>query len=138
MKAERAIAQLLGAPDVSSPEAQKALRNLAGAGSGAIPILIDAFASADRHQSNGIADALSKLINDSNFDTVAHGLEHPNDRCVAGTAKALSAANNFSASKLLQLMHDDDISKHAESEFQTIPSAGLSRTDLADARERFE
>ena len=113
MKAERAVAQLLAAPDVHSADAQKALRTLLKAGAGAIPTLIEAFATADRHQTVGIVDALAANITDRNFDIVVEGLGHTNERCVAGTARALSAANNYNPSKLLKTILDDDVSKHA-------------------------
>ena len=113
IKAERAIAQLLAAPDISSPNAQKAINSLMKAGSGSIAVLIDAFASADRHQAAGIVDALAAQIRDKNFTDVAKGLSHPNERCVAGTSRALSASPHYNASKLLDVILDDDVPKHA-------------------------
>ncbi len=113
MKAERAVAQLLAAPDINSPTAQKALRNLMNSGTGAIPILIDALGSADRHQTVGIVEAFAEQITDSNFSLAAEGLRHPNERCVAGTAWAMSSATNYNPGKLLEIILEDDISKHA-------------------------
>ena len=46
LKAERSISQLLTEPDSNTPAAQKALASLKNSGPGAIPIMIDALATA--------------------------------------------------------------------------------------------
>jgi serine/threonine-protein kinase len=130
MKAERAIAQLLAAPDVNSPAAQKALRSLMSSGTGAIPTLIDAFSSADRHQTAGIVEALAAQIKDSNFDVVIDGLRRANDRCIAGTAWALSSATNFNPNKLIPVLLEDDVSKHAVLDVMRAHADRLSMRDL--------
>ena len=88
LKAERCVSQLLAEPDANTPTAQKALASLKSSGPGAIPIMIDALASADRYQTIGIVDALTALVSDRNFDAFVTGLKHPNDRCVAGVSWA--------------------------------------------------
>lgn len=112
-KAERCISQLLAEPDANTPTAQKALKSLKNSGKGAIPVLIDALASADRHQTIGIVEALASQLNEQTFKLVAKGLSHPNERCVAGVAWAFSSSQDFPAEKLLQLFDIEDISKHA-------------------------
>jgi HEAT repeat protein/tRNA A-37 threonylcarbamoyl transferase component Bud32 len=113
MKAERCVTQLLAEPDSNTPLAQKALQSLKNSGPGAIPIMIDALASADRYQTIGIVDALSDQVSDQNFKYIAAGLSHPNERCVAGAAWALSSSHNFSVNKLSKILRLDDISTHA-------------------------
>jgi serine/threonine-protein kinase len=113
MKAERCVSQLLAEPDSNTPQAQKALQSLKNTGSGAIPIMINALASADRYQTIGLVDALSEQVSDLNFKHIAKGLSHPNDRCVAGVAAALSSSQNFSADKLPQILKEEDIATHA-------------------------
>ncbi len=100
-------------PDANTPVAQKALNSLKNCGPGAIPIMIDALASADRYQTIGIVDALTAQVNDQNFKHIAKGLSHPNARCVAGVAWALSSSQNYNVEKLPQMLMLEDISTHA-------------------------
>jgi HEAT repeat protein len=110
--AERNIAKLLAEPDTHTPAAQKALEGLQNSGSGAIPIMIDAFASADANQTTSIVKALSSSINNRNFNEAAKGLCHPNDRCATGIVRALSASDNYSCEKLLQILDMEELGMH--------------------------
>jgi HEAT repeat protein/tRNA A-37 threonylcarbamoyl transferase component Bud32 len=112
-KAERCVSQLLAEPDANTPAAQKALEGLKSSGPGAIPVLIDVLATADRHQTIGIVDALAAQITNRTFPTVAKGLEHPNERCVAGVSWALSSSHTYNAASLLPLLTLEDVSTHA-------------------------
>ncbi|MEE4185452.1 MAG: HEAT repeat domain-containing protein [Gammaproteobacteria bacterium] len=113
LKAERCITQLLAEPDANTPTAQKALNTLKNSGKGAIPVLIDALANADRYQTIGIVEALTAQVNDDNFKTLAQGLRHNNERCIAGVAWALSSSSEFDADKLPDLLQIEDISTRA-------------------------
>ncbi len=113
IKAERCVSQLLAEPDCNTPTAQKALNSLKSSGKAAIPILIDALATADRYQTIGIIDALTAQVSDQTLKTVAEGLCHPNERCVAGVSWALSSSKNFTADKLPELLQLDGVSTHA-------------------------
>ncbi len=112
-KAERSVSQLLAESDSNTPIAQKALDNLKNSGPGAIPIMIDALAGADRYQTIGIVDALTAQVSDQNFKFIAKGLSHPNERCIAGAAWALSSSQDYSADRLTQILMLEDISTHA-------------------------
>lgn len=112
-KAERCVTQLLAEPDANTPTAQKALENLKNCGVGAIPVMIDALAGADRYQTIGIVDALAALASNQTFQAMADGLAHPNERCVAGVSWALSSSKNFDANKLPGILMQEDISTHA-------------------------
>jgi HEAT repeat protein/tRNA A-37 threonylcarbamoyl transferase component Bud32 len=112
-KAERCVTQLLAEPDANTPTAQKALENLKNCGVGAIPVMIDALAGADRYQTIGIVDALAALASNQTFKALADGLTHPNERCVAGVSWALSSSKNFDANKLPGILMQEDISTHA-------------------------
>jgi len=113
IKAERCVSQLLTEPDANTPVAQKALASLKNSGKAAIPILIDALASADRYQTIGIVDALTAQVNDKNFKEIAKGLCHPTERCVAGVSWALSSSSSYKLDLLPELLQMDDISTHA-------------------------
>jgi len=112
-KAERCVTQLLAEPDAHTPTAQKALENLKNCGAGAIPVMIDALAGADRYQTIGIVDALAALASNQTFQAMADGLTHPNERCVGGVSWALSSSKNFDANKLPEILMMEDISTHA-------------------------
>lgn len=113
MKAERCVSQLLAEPDANTPTAQKALNSLKNSGKAAIPILIDALASADRYQTVGVVDALTAQVSEQNFKTVAQGLCHPNERCVAGVAWALSSSKDYNINLLPELLQMENISTHS-------------------------
>ena len=113
LKAERSVSQLLAEPDANTPVAQKALNSLKSSGKGAIPVLIDALAGADRYQTIGIVDALTALVSDRNLPAISEGLKHPNERCVAGVAWAMSSSRNYNVDKLPDLLKDEEISTHA-------------------------
>jgi len=112
-KAERCVTQLLAEPDANTPTAQKALENLKNCGSGAIPVMVDALANADRYQTIGIVDALAALTSNQTFKEIANGLTHPNERCVAGVSWALSTSKNYDPNKLPDILMQEDISTHA-------------------------
>ena len=131
MKAERCVSQLLAEPDANTPVAQKALESLKNSGPGAIPIMIDALAGADRYQTIGIVDALTAQVNDQTFKHVAKGLTHPNERCVAGVAWALSSSQNYSVEKLPQILMGEDIATHA------VLDVMRSHLDRLDIRQLF-
>ncbi len=113
IKAERCVSQLLAEPDCNTPTAQKALNSLRNSGKAAIPILIDALATADRYQTIGIIDGLAAQISDQTLMTVAQGLCHANERCVAGVSWALSSSKRFTADKLPDLLQLEGVSTHA-------------------------
>jgi len=113
LKAERCVTQLLAEPDANTPTAQKALTSLKNSGKAALPVMIDALASADRYQTIGIVDALTSQVSDETFKVIAQGLCHPNERCVAGVAWALSSSGDYTVDKLPDLLQLEDISTHA-------------------------
>jgi HEAT repeat protein/tRNA A-37 threonylcarbamoyl transferase component Bud32 len=113
LKAERCISALLAEPDSNSAAAQKAVNALKNSGPGAIPIMIDALATADRYQTIGIVDALTAQVNDHNFKHIAKGLSHTNDRSVAGVAWALSNSQDYNVEKLPQILTVNDVATHA-------------------------
>lgn len=113
IKAERCVTQLLAEPDSNTPTAQKALESLKKSGPGAIPVMIDALASADRHQTVGIVDALAAQVSNQTFKQFVEGLSHQNERCVAGVAWALSSSRNYNADMLVDTLALEDVASHA-------------------------
>ena len=113
IKAERCVSQLLAEPDSNTATAQKALESLKKSGPGAIPVMIDALASADRHQTVGIVDALAAQVSNQTFKQFVEGLSHQNERCVAGVAWALSSSRNYNADLLVDTLAIEDVASHA-------------------------
>jgi len=110
LKAERNITRLFEERDSQTHGAKKALTTLAGLGQGAVPIVIDAFANADKQQAAALASVLADLINERSFPLFAEGLKHSDRRCASGVAWALSNSINYSTDRLLALLGEDDIS----------------------------
>ncbi len=113
MRAERSIAQFLGADDVDAPVARKAAESLRKLGGGAVPVVIDALATADQNQSMILIETLSSQLDDTTFRQFAAGLGHADQRCVSGVASALSINTRYNANQLVDLLGDDGVSKPA-------------------------
>lgn len=112
-RAERSLAQLLGAPNIDTPDARKAAEALGKLGSGAISTVIDAFAAADKQQATVLVSTLSKNVSNTTFNEFVMGLGHSDRRCVAGVASALASASGYDANKLVELLTSDDVSRSA-------------------------
>jgi HEAT repeat protein len=112
-RAERSLAQLLGAPNIDAPDARKAAEALGKLGSGAISTVIDAFAAADKQQATVLVSTLSKNVSNTTFNEFVMGLGHSDRRCVAGVASALASASGYDANKLVELLTSDDVSRSA-------------------------
>ncbi|HEX7080106.1 MAG TPA: HEAT repeat domain-containing protein [Gammaproteobacteria bacterium] len=113
LQADRLISQIQDAADPSSPAAKKAFEKLGKLGTGAIPKILDALASADRRQTAEYVEILSSLTNDKTLHLVARGLADSEPRTVAGTAWALSTNKRFNINRLVDLLGEDDYSKPA-------------------------
>jgi len=112
-RAERSIAQFLEAPNIDAPVAKKAAAVLKKLGSGAIPSVIEALATADKQQTTILVETLCEQLNDSTFPFFVEGLGHSDQRCVAGVAWALSATNSYNVNLLVSLLSNEEISKPA-------------------------
>ena len=105
-RAERSIAQFLEAPDIDTPVAKKAAAVLKKLGSGAIPSVIEALATADKQQTTILVETLSEQLNDNTFPYFVEGLGHADQRCIAGVAWALSVTNGYNVNLLIKLLGD--------------------------------
>ncbi len=113
IQADRLISQIQDQPDPSSPAAKKALQKLAKLGTGAIPKILDALASADRKQTLEFVEILSSLVSDKTLHLIARGLADSEPRTVSGTTWALSSNKRFNVNRLVDLLAEDDYSKSA-------------------------
>jgi serine/threonine-protein kinase len=110
LKAERCITQILTERDVTTPGSRKALEDLRKIGPSIIPKLIDAFATAEKDQTQALVQTLGSQITEKTFREVALGLGHGNPRCVSGVSAALSASSTYDANALLEYLGRDDVS----------------------------
>ncbi|MGI9308028.1 MAG: protein kinase domain-containing protein [Gammaproteobacteria bacterium] len=113
LKAERSITTLLSEPNCNTPTAKRALASLRKTGPGAINVLIDALATADKDQTLGIVEALTTQVSSRTFPYFAEGLEHSNQHSVAGVCWALSSSRNYDPKLLLKLLEKENVSAPA-------------------------
>src|SRR5690606_392830 len=111
-QADRLISQIQNA-DPGSPEERKAFEKLGKLGTGAIPKILEALASADRRQTAEYVDVLTSLTNDKTLNVVVRGLADSDPRTVAGTVAALSASQRYNVNRLVDLLAEDQYSKPA-------------------------
>ncbi|MFO7286143.1 MAG: HEAT repeat domain-containing protein [Gammaproteobacteria bacterium] len=128
-QADRLISQIQNA-DPGSPEERKAFEKLGKLGTGAIPKILEALASADRRQTAEYVDVLTSLTNDKTLNVVVRGLADSDPRTVAGTVAALSASQRYNVNRLVDLLAEDQYSKPALIEVLTAHKERLNVRQL--------
>jgi HEAT repeat protein/tRNA A-37 threonylcarbamoyl transferase component Bud32 len=113
LQADRLIAQIREEADPSSASAKKAFAKLGKLGTGAIPKILEALASADKRQTVEYVEILSGLVNDKTLPLIARGLADGDPRTVSGTAWALSSNKRYNVNRLVDLLGEDEYSKSA-------------------------
>jgi serine/threonine-protein kinase len=112
-QADRLIAQIREEADPASPTAKKAFKKLGDLGTGAIPKILEALASADKRQTVEYVELLNALISDKTLPLVTRGLADADPRTVSGTAWALSNNKRYNVNRLVDLLGEDEYSKAA-------------------------
>src|SRR5690606_36922446 len=97
----------------ASPAARKAFEKLGKLGTGAVPRILEALASADRRQTAEYVEVLKALTNDKTLHVVARGLADQDPRTIAGTVAALSDCQRYNVNRLVDLLAEDQYSKPA-------------------------
>jgi HEAT repeat protein/tRNA A-37 threonylcarbamoyl transferase component Bud32 len=113
LQADRLIAQIREEADPSSAGGKKLFAKLGGLGTGAIPKILEALASADKRQTVEYVETLSNLVSDKTLPLITRGLADGDPRTVSGTAWALSNNKRFNVNRLVDLLGEDDYSKAA-------------------------
>jgi serine/threonine-protein kinase len=114
LQADRLIAQIREEPDASSANGKQLFAKLGKLGTGAIPKILDALASADKRQTLEYVELLNTLINEKTLPLITRGLLADGDpRTIAGTAWALSNNKRFNVNRLVDLLGEDEYSKHS-------------------------
>ena len=111
LHADRLIAQIREEPDPSSATGKKLFTKLGGLGTGAIPKILEALASADKRQTAEYVEILSGLTSDKTLPLITRGLADADPRTVSGTAWALSANKRYNVNRLVDLLGEDEYSK---------------------------
>ncbi len=111
LHADRLIAQIREEPDPSSANGKKLFTKLGGLGTGAIPKILEALASADKRQTAEYVEILTSLISDKTLPLITRGLADADPRTVSGTALALSNNKRYNVNRLVDLLGEDDYSK---------------------------
>jgi serine/threonine-protein kinase len=111
LRAERLIEEIRGIGDPGNPNAQKAFAKLAKLGTGAIPKILDALATADKQETVGYVEILSQLVDNKTFNDFAAGLNQSNPRGAQAIAWALTHSRNYNAGLLFDLLQQPDAPK---------------------------
>ena len=111
LRAEKLIADIKAAGDSGEAGTRKALDKLVKLGPTAIPRIIDALANADKQETAGFVSALSAMLDQRTFPTVAEGLKDGNQRTVAAVVWAMSSAHNYPQTLLYGLLDDASMPK---------------------------
>jgi eukaryotic-like serine/threonine-protein kinase len=111
LQADRLIAQIREEPDPSSATGKQLFAKLGKLGTGAIPKIIEALASADKRQTVEYVELLSSLTSDKTLPQVTRGLADGDPRTVSGTAWALATNKRFNVNRLVDLLGEDEYSK---------------------------
>src|SRR5690606_24319201 len=128
-QADRLISQIQDA-DPASPAARKAFEKLGKLGTGAVPRILEALASADRRQTAEYVEVLKSLTNDKTLHVVVRGLADQDPRTIAGTVAALSACQRYNVNRLVDLLAEDQYSKPALIEVLTAHKERLNVRQL--------
>jgi serine/threonine-protein kinase len=129
-QADRLISQIAEQVDTTSPAARKAFAKLGKLGGSAVPKILEALASADKQQTIGYVELLSRLASDKTLMPIAQGLADTDPKVIAGAALALSHSKNFNINRLSELLSEDEYSKSAIIDVLTAHRARLNVRQL--------
>jgi serine/threonine-protein kinase len=110
-RADALISQIREEADPSSASGKKLFAKLGELGTGAIPKILEALASADKRQTVEYVEILSSLVSDKTLPLITRGLADADPRTVSGTAWALSSSKRYNVNRLVDLLGEDEYSK---------------------------
>ena len=129
IRSERILADLKSAGDPASPQFRKAVERLIGLGKDAIPVCLEALATADKRETMAFVEVLGALADAKTLPTLLHALSESNARTVAAVSWALSSARSFPSNLLLEAYKDPEFASPA---LLDIISAHKARIPLRD------
>src|SRR5262245_48638824 len=101
LRAERLIEEIRGIGDPTNPLARKALDKLAKLGTGAIPKILDALATADKRETVAYVEILAQFVDNKTFPDFAEALNSDNPRGAQAIQWALTSSRNYNPMLLL-------------------------------------
>ena len=110
-RADALISQIREEADPSSANGKKLFAKLRELGTGAIPKILEALASADKRQTVEYVELLGTLTSDKTLPLITRGLADADPRTVSGTAWALSTSKRYNVNRLVDLLGEDEYSK---------------------------
>ncbi len=110
-RADALISQIREEADPASASGKKLFAKLGELGTGAIPKILEALASADKRQTVEYVEILSSLVSDKTLPLITRGLADADPRTVSGTAWALSSNKRYNVNRLVDLLGEDEYSK---------------------------
>ena len=111
LRAEKLIEEIRSIGDPDHADAKKAFAKLAKIGTGAIPKILDALATADKKETVGYVEILSQLVENKTFPEFAEGLTDSNPRGAQAIKWALTSSRNYNTSLLFDLLAKPDAPK---------------------------
>jgi serine/threonine-protein kinase len=111
LRAERLIEEIRGIGDPTNPDAKKALDKLAKLGTGAIPKILDALATADKKETVAYVEILTQFVDNKTFQDFAASLSSDNPRGAQAIQWALTSSRNYNPMMLLDLLGKPDAPK---------------------------
>ncbi len=110
-KANKAIATLLAEQPASNTEFRQAISNLRKIGAPAIPRLINTLHSIE--ETSVIENLLANLLTDATFPLYVDALSSNHIKTVEGITRVLIKAEGYDPNQLIDLFHNQEISKSA-------------------------
>jgi len=133
LRGEKLLADIKAGGDPSNPAVRKAVEKLIAIGKDAIPMVIEALASADKNATMAFVEVLTALADAKNVPLILKGLAEPNPRTTAAVAWALSSAKAFPAGLLLEALKNPDLAGPALIDVIAAHKARLPLRDLLAA-----
>ena len=133
LRGEKLLADIKAGGDPSNPAVRKAVEKLIAIGKDAIPMVIEALASADKNATMAFVEVLTALADAKNVPLILEGLAEPNPRTTAAVAWALSSAKAFPAGLLLEALKNPDLAGPALIDVIAAHKARLPLRDLLAA-----
>src|SRR5882724_5365916 len=111
LRAERLIEEIRGVGDPTHPNAKKALDKLAKLGTGAIPKILDALATADKKETVAYVEILTQFVDNKTFADFGAALNNDNPRGAQAIQWAMTSSRNYNPMMLFELLSQPDAPK---------------------------
>jgi serine/threonine-protein kinase len=132
-RADRLIAEIKSGGSPTGPVVQKALARLVAIGPSAIPPIVAALHSADKHEMMAYVEALGQLIDAKTVPTMLTMLAENKGRSASGISWALSSSTRYPPNVLLESLAKPGMPKPAIIEIIAAQKSRFSVRDLLNS-----